>query len=107
MKFQKRLMVVAALGIVALACYVTARHYSAGIVLYVVEQSLVQKAPPGTDPALLRERFHALLSGAPGPKARMEELLRISEALEKVQRLTPEELGELLGAEKSGTALIL
>ena len=102
MTFQKRLMVVMALGIFALASYATARHYSPALVVYVVEQSLIQKAPLGIDPALLHERLHQLLSGAPDPKAQMGELLRISVYLEKVQRLTPEELDELLELNTGG-----
>jgi hypothetical protein len=76
--------------------YGAARHYSPLIVEYVVEQTLMQKAPSGTDPALLNSRFRALLSAAPSNQVRMERLLRISEYLEKVQSLTPGELEDLM-----------
>ena len=104
MTIQTRSMVVIALGILALGFYGTARYYSPALVLHVVEQSLTQKAPVGTDPILLRERLHALLSAAPDQKAKMEKLLGISGYLEKVQRLTPEELDELMAVEKPGIA---
>jgi len=78
--------------------YGAARYYSPSLVLYVVEQSLTQKAPAGTDLAALHERLHALLSATPDQKARMEKMLRISEYLEKVQRLTRVELNELMEA---------
>ena len=73
-----------------------ANYYSPSLVLYVVEQTLVQKAPAGTDPALTRERLHTLLAAAPDQNAKMTRLLRISEQLEKVQHLTPGELDRLL-----------
>ena len=96
MTIQKRSMVVIILGIAALASYGTAKYYSPALVLHAVEQSLIQKAPLGTDPARLQGRLHALLSSAPDKNARMEKLLGISAYLEKVQRLTPEELDELV-----------
>jgi hypothetical protein len=99
MTIQKRSIVVITLGILALASYGTARYYSPALVLHVVEQSLIQKAPLETDPTWLRSRLHALLSTAPDKNARMEKLLGISAYLEKVQRLTPEELDELLAVE--------
>ena len=88
-----------ALGIIVLASYGTAKYYSPALVRYVVEQSLMQKAPSGTDPIWLRKRFYELLSAAPDQKAQMEKLLGISAYLEKIQRLTPEELNELVEVE--------
>ena len=107
MTIRKRSMVVITLGILALAFYGAARHYSPALVLHVVVQSLTQKAPLETDPILLQARLHKLLSAAPDEKAQMEKLLRISGYLEKVQRLTPEELDELLAVEKPGIAPVL
>jgi hypothetical protein len=97
---QKRSMVMAVLFVLAAALYGVARYYSPSLILYVVEQSLAQKAPAGTDPMLLRERLHALLSSSLDQNAKMQRLLRISQYLEKVQRLKPEELNELMGIEK-------
>jgi hypothetical protein len=61
-----------------------------------VEQSLMQKAPPGINTSLIHERFRARVFSAPDQASRMERLLRISEYLEKVQHLTLKELDELL-----------
>jgi hypothetical protein len=99
MTIQKRSMIVAILGILALASYGTAKYYSPVLVLHTVEQSLMQKAPLGTDPTWLQGRLHALLSSARDKNARMEKLLGVSAYLEKVQRLTPEELDELMAVE--------
>jgi hypothetical protein len=92
-------MIAGALFAAALILYGTARYYSPLLVQYVVEQALMQKAPPGTDPDLLKKRLHAFLSEAPDRGARMKRLFRISEYLEKTQTLTPEELDELLGGD--------
>ena len=99
MTIQKRSMVVTMLGILALASYGTAKYYSPALVFHAVEQSLIQKAPLGADPTWLRGRLHALLSTASDKNARMEMLLGVSAYLEKVQRLTPEELDELMAVE--------
>jgi hypothetical protein len=107
MTIQKKSMIVMALAILALASYGVARYYSPALVLHVVEQSLVQKAPPGTDPVLLRKQLHSLLSATPDQKTKMDKLLHISAYLEKVQRLTSEELYELMEVEKPGTAPVL
>ncbi len=97
-------MVVAIVFALASVFVGVARHYSSSLVLYVVEQSLAQKAPPGTDSLVLRKRIHKLLAAAPDQKARMQRLLQISEYLEKIQYLTPEELDELLAVKKTGTS---
>ncbi len=88
-------------GFFALASvlYGVARHYSPFLILHVVEQSLVQKAPAGTDSKLLHAQLHAHLSASPNQNARVERLLRISEYLEKTQKLTTEELDKLMAAE--------
>ena len=99
MTIQRRATVMIVLGILALASYGTAKYYSPALILHVVEQSLMQKAPSETDSILLKERLHALLSAAPDQKAKTEKLLLISAYLEKVQHLTPEELDELLAVE--------
>jgi len=91
-----------ALLAIASVLYGVARYYSPSLILYVVEQSLAQKAPAGTSLVLLHERLRALLSTAPDQNAKMERLLQISQYLEKVQYLTREELDELVAVEKTG-----
>jgi len=107
MTIQKRAVVIAAFAILALIIYGAARYYSPKLVLHIVEQSLAQKAPPETDTIFVQERLHALLSATPDQNAQMEKLLQISAYLEKVQRLTPQELDELLAAEKPGVSPVL
>lgn len=90
--------------ILASILYGTAKYYAPPLILFVVEQSLAQKAPAGTDLTKLHERLHAYLSEAPDQDVRMERLLRISQYLEKVQQLTDEELNELLTSNKPETS---
>ncbi len=96
MSFRKRAGIVSVLGIIALAVYGTARYYRHPLVVYVVEQSLIQKAPPGTDPTLIREHLRALLASIPDPDTRFARVLAISQEIEKLQALTPKELEQLL-----------
>ena len=96
MIIQKRSVVVGSLFVIASVLYGAARYYSPSLVLYVVEQSLMQKAPSGINKSLLQERFRARVFSAPDKTSRMERLLEISTALEKVQHLTLEQLDELL-----------
>jgi hypothetical protein len=96
MPIKRRLAVAIAVLILILAVYGTIKLYSPLLTFYVVEQTLIQKAPPGTDPALLHERLQLIVSASPTSKARMEELFRISAYLEKVQTLTPEQLEFLI-----------
>jgi hypothetical protein len=85
MTIQKRSLVIGSLFVFASVLYGAAKHYSPSLVRYVVEQSLLQKAPSGANPASLHERVNTLLSAAPDKDTQMERLLRISEYLEKVQ----------------------
>jgi hypothetical protein len=101
MTIRKRFTIVLALLVISSILYGAAKYYSPSLVLYVVEQTLVQKAPPGTNPVLLHERLHAFLEASPDQNAKMTRLLRISEQLEKVQNLTHEDLDELLAIEKN------
>lgn len=99
--FKQRVTVLGLLALLFLAAYGAARAYSPAIVAYVVEQALVQKAPEGMSPILVRERFRALLASTP-QELKMLKLLALSNYLEKVQRLTPVELDRLL--KPDGTA---
>lgn len=107
MTIQKRSAVIVTIAFFALVFWGTSRYYAPKLVLHVVEQSLAQKAPPEADPTIIQERLHTYLSTAPDQKAQMEQLLRISAYLEKIQRLTPQELDELLKAQKAGTPPVL
>ena len=102
MPIQKRLIILSVLFAFAAVLYGAAKYYSPSLILYVVEQSLEQKAPSGTDSIMLRERLHALLGAIPDKNAQMEKLLRISNYLEKVQSLTPDELKDLLAVGRPG-----
>jgi hypothetical protein len=86
-------------AVVAASCgaaYAAGRHFSPGIVAYVVQEALVQKAPSGSDPAEIRRRFQALAAEYREPGARLEKLLAISLRLEKLQVLETGELERLL-----------
>jgi hypothetical protein len=96
MTIRKRSLVIAILFAIASVLYGAARHYSPSLVLFVVEQSLLQKAPSGIDPASVHERFHACVAAAHDQNSQMQRLLQISEYLEKVQRLSLEQMDQLL-----------
>jgi hypothetical protein len=101
MAIQSRLPFVAALFAFALVLYGIGKYYSTPLILYVVEQSLAQKAPAGIESSRLRERLHVYLNSAPSKNKKMERLFRISEYLEKVQYITPEELNRLIPVGKT------
>ena len=96
MSFRRRAGIVGLIFVIALAAYGTARFYSHSLVIYVVEQALIQKAPPGSDPTMLHARLHALLAALPDSKAKLAKVLAMSQYMEKIQALTPEELEQLL-----------
>jgi hypothetical protein len=101
MTIQRRLLFAASLFAFVLALYGIGKHYSTPLIVYVVEQSLAQKAPAGIESTQLHERLHCYLNSAPDNNKKMERLLRISEYLEKVQYITPEELNELIPVRKT------
>jgi hypothetical protein len=102
MTIHKRSLVIASLFVLASVLYGVARDSSPALIFYVVEQSLLQKAPVGIDAASIHERFHARIAAAPDRDSQMQKLLQISKYLEKVQHLTFEQLDELLAINKSG-----
>lgn len=102
MTLRSRLLLLACLMLLALAAYAAGRYYSASLVVYVVEQTLIQKAPADADPTLIRKRYQAWLADAPNNEARMQALLSLSQRIERVQFLTTAELDMLLGKEKAG-----
>jgi hypothetical protein len=96
MTIRKRFLVIGILLAIASVLYGAAKHYSPSLVLFVVEQSLLEKAPSGIDPASIHERFQACIAAANDRNSRMRKLLQISEYLEKVQYLSLEQLDKLL-----------
>jgi hypothetical protein len=91
MSIKKRSIIMAALIAFALTSYGIARYYTPSLILYVVEQSLIQKAPSGIQARMVHKQLNTLLSEMPDQNARMEKLLRISQYLEKTQHLSAEE----------------
>ncbi len=96
MPFRRRAAVVGVLAVIGIAAYGTARYFSPALVIYVVDQSLIQKAPPGVEPDQISLRLHALLESCPDKRAKLAKALSISQDVEKVQVLTPQELDRLL-----------
>ena len=91
MTIKQRSIIMAAIIALAATAYGVARYYTPSLILYVVEQSLIQKAPAGIQAQMVHKQLNALLSEMPDQNARMERLLRISQYLEKTQHLTAEE----------------
>jgi hypothetical protein len=100
MTIQKRFLFVTALFAFTLVLYGAGKHYATPLILYVVEQSLAQKAPAGIEPRQIHERLRSLVAAAPDQNKKMERLFRISAYLEKVQYLASEELDELMSVGK-------
>ena len=100
MTVQKRLITACILLAFASILYGAGRHYSPALIRYVVEQSLIQKAPSSADPVYLQNRLRAILSKIQNRDAQTQKLLQISEYLEKVQFLTPEDVDSLMAQGK-------
>ena len=84
------------LGILACGAYAITRFYSIILVAYVVEESLIQKAPDGADTGRIRARFQGLVHSLPDRRSRFERLIEMSQVLEKVQKLDPAGMEQLL-----------
>ena len=104
MNFRRRLSVLGILTLLFLAVYGIGRLYSPAIMRYVVEQALMQKLPEGVRPEAVRDRFRAQLAAVP-QKDKLMKILELSKYLEKVQKLTPEELNRLLAEIGSASSL--
>ncbi len=102
MNFQRRAAIVGFLAVMGLAVYCAGIVYSQALVVYVVEQSLIEKAPAGTNSALLRARFHAMLASIPDKRVKLARVLAMSQDLEKVQTLTPKEVEQMLSVASKG-----
>ena len=96
MTIQKRSVVMGVIVIFLAMLYGAAKYNSTFLVEYTVEQTLIQKAPPGTDPVKIRQRLQELLIEAPDQQARIGLLFRISGYLEKVQTLSLQDLADLM-----------
>jgi hypothetical protein len=96
MPIKKRFIIIMILMTMALVAYGLAKFYSPSLVYYVVEQTLLEKAPPGMNRNRLRHDFSVLISSAPDQNAKMEKLFRVSAYLEKIQKLTPVQLDEVM-----------
>jgi hypothetical protein len=102
MSFKRRTACVALLVVLAAAAYAAGRSFSPDLVAYVVEEMLVQKGAPGTDPAQARRRLRESAGAIQDPELRLQKLLALSQRLEKVQILGPAELERLLPPAEAG-----
>jgi hypothetical protein len=102
MTIQKRSIVMGLIVLFFAMLYGIAKFNSPFLVEYTVERTLIQKAPPGTDPAKIHERLQELLVQAPDRRTRIDLLFRISRYLEKVQTLSHQDLSDLLELEEPG-----
>jgi len=93
--FGQRILVLCFAATFFLTAYAIAKHYSPSLVAHVVKQALIEKAPAGMSPALVRERFEKLMAADPS-NDKLEKMLALSNYLEKVQKLTPAEFERLL-----------
>lgn len=104
--FKQRISVLGLLVLLFFGIFGIARRFSPSIIAYVVEESLLQKVPDGSSPAVVQKRFEAWLAASRSTD-KLAKLLDLSRYLEKVQRLTPAELDRLLAdgttAQKPGS----
>ncbi len=98
MTLRNRLATLGILGAVAIACYGTARYYSPAIVIFVVEQALLQKAPAALSSAAVEQKYRGLMESLPTRDDKLKRALILSQSLEKVQRLSQTQFDELLRA---------
>ena len=99
MTFRGRMWVLGALTALSLAIYGTAKFYSPSLMVYVTEQTLIQKSPAGTDPESVHLRLHAYLSALPNSESKLAAVMAISQYLERIQKLSDKELNQLLAPE--------
>lgn len=96
MTFERRLVVAGLLAVFAVASLTAAKRFSVPLIAYVVEEALVQKLPAGTDPSDARRKFRDLISGLPGRQMKLDTLLAMSQYLERLQTVDPQELERLM-----------
>jgi hypothetical protein len=97
MTLRRRVGIAVVLAIPTLFAYAAVRYYSTELIGLVVERTLAEKTPPGTDQVTVAARMHAMIAAAPNRQAKLEKLLELSQYLEKRQALTRPELEMLLG----------
>ncbi len=101
MTIRKRSAVMGVIAAFLWILYGTARINSTFLVEYVVEKTLIQKAPAGTDPVQIQESLQKLLAAAPNRTERLERLFLLSSYLEKVQEVSPQALAGILDVEST------
>ena len=99
MSFKARSWVMALTAILGAGAYWGARHYSPALIWYVVEETLIRKAPEGISPDQTRLRLRVYLASLPDGRTRVERLLTVSQRLEKIQKLELPEFERLLEPE--------
>ncbi len=99
-KFRQRIAVLVFLILIYLVVVAISKHFSPAVVTYVVQEALIQKAPEGVSPAVVRERFEALLQAMP-PEQKLIKMLDLSNYLEKVQKLTSAEMDQLMAGDRT------
>ena len=104
MPIRKRLGIAVILVLPALAAYILGRQYAPDVITFVVEHTLVEKSPPGTDSELVKSRFRNMIAGCATTETRMRTLLQLSQYMEKVQELSIPELESLLRGAPPGAA---
>jgi Skp family chaperone for outer membrane proteins len=96
MTLRMRFATLALMVILALAANAAARYYSTPLIVYVVEQTLLQKAPSSIGHEAIHNRFQKFLAAASERRSMQEELLALARSLEKNQQLSADELRRLL-----------
>jgi len=102
MTIRKRSVVMGLIVALLFILYSAAKFNSSYLVEYVVGKTLIQKAPPGTDPAEILAGLQKLLAAAPSREEKRARLFRISAYLEKVQELSAPALEEILEGDNPG-----
>ena len=93
---ERRLITVGIVAGIFLAILLTTRSFSPQLIAHVVEHTLLEKAPEGTDLQELAERFRNTLDRAPSEEEKLQRLLIMASRLEKVARWTPQDMSGLL-----------
>ena len=104
MTLRRRLGIAVLLVFPGFAAYVLGRYYSPDVIAFIVEHTLVEKSPPGTDPESVKSRFRNMIAGCTTADLRMQILLQLSQYMEKVQELSVPELESLLRGIPPGSA---
>ncbi len=96
MSIKERTFILAVLVAMTAGIYGLALHYSPLLVAYVVEETLVQKAPDHASRSEIERGLRAHLDSLPDGESRFQRVLAISQYLEKTQKLSQEELDRIL-----------